>query len=35
MTAIWAKVRSIRTGIDNMTGDYFFIQDADSEYDPV
>lgn len=28
------KGRSIRTGIEHMTGDYFFIQDADSEYDP-
>jgi hypothetical protein len=29
------KGRSIRTGIEHMTGDYFFIQDADSEYDPA
>ena len=28
------KGASIRTGISNMTGSYFFIQDADSEYDP-
>jgi len=29
------KGMSIRTGIANMSGDYFFIQDADSEYDPA
>ncbi len=29
------KGSSIRTGIANMRGDYFFIQDADSEYDPA
>lgn len=28
------KGSSIRTGINNMSGDYFFIQDADTEYDP-
>ena len=28
------KGSSIRTGIANMSGDYMFIQDADSEYDP-
>jgi len=28
------KGASIRTGISKMTGSYFFIQDADSEYDP-
>jgi len=28
------KGASIRTGISKMTGTYFFIQDADSEYDP-
>ncbi len=28
------KGTSIRTGIANMSGDYFFIQDADSEYNP-
>jgi glycosyltransferase involved in cell wall biosynthesis len=29
------KGSSIRTGISQMTGDYFFIQDADNEYDPA
>lgn len=29
------KGSSIRTGIAHMSGDYFFIQDADSEYDPA
>lgn len=29
------KGMSIRTGIANMAGDYMFIQDADSEYDPA
>lgn len=29
------KGMSIRTGIANMTGSYFFIQDADREYDPI
>lgn len=28
------KGMSIRTGIAHMSGDYFFIQDADREYDP-
>ncbi len=28
------KGMSIRTGITRMTGSYFFIQDADNEYDP-
>lgn len=28
------KGMSIRTGIDNMSGDYMIIQDADFEYDP-
>jgi glycosyltransferase involved in cell wall biosynthesis len=29
------KGMSIRTGIGHMSGDYFFIQDADAEYDPA
>ena len=29
------KGASIRTGITHMTGNYFFIQDADTEYDPA
>lgn len=29
------KGMSIRTGIKHMSGDYFFIQDADAEYDPA
>ncbi len=29
------KGMSIRTGIDNMSGDYMLIQDADLEYDPA
>jgi glycosyltransferase involved in cell wall biosynthesis len=29
------KGSSIRTGIAHMSGDYFFIQDADTEYDPT
>ncbi len=29
------KGMSIRTGIDNMSGDYMLIQDADLEYDPM
>lgn len=29
------KGRSIRTGFENATGTYFFIQDADTEYDPA
>jgi glycosyltransferase involved in cell wall biosynthesis len=29
------KGASIRTGIGHMSGDYFFIQDADAEYDPA
>ncbi|MCB0035585.1 MAG: glycosyltransferase family 2 protein [Anaerolineales bacterium] len=29
------KGMSIRTGIDNMSGDYMIIQDADFEYDPA
>lgn len=28
------KGRSIRTGFENATGSYYFIQDADTEYDP-
>lgn len=28
------KGRSIRTGFENATGSYYFIQDADREYDP-
>jgi len=28
------KGRSIRTGFENASGTYFFIQDADAEYDP-
>ena len=31
----WGKGRSIRTGFENATGTYFFIQDADTEYDPL
>lgn len=29
------KGRSIRTGFEHATGHYYFIQDADSEYDPA
>lgn len=29
------KGRSIRTGFENATGTHFFIQDADTEYDPA
>lgn len=29
------KGRSIRTGFEHATGTYFFIQDADQEYDPL
>jgi dolichol-phosphate mannosyltransferase len=29
------KGRSIRTGFENATGTYYFIQDADTEYDPA
>ncbi len=29
------KGRSIRTGFDHATGAYYFIQDADTEYDPA